>query len=72
MMPPNVQDIAAAADAAFEQDRKDAEAYRLIGQAGWVLVRRNELQEIIDTLDDLIRQTSEFTTLHQSPETVTK
>jgi very-short-patch-repair endonuclease len=66
MMPPDVQDIAAAADAAFEQDRKDAESYRLIGQAGWKLVRISDLQVLLDAVTNLTRVTSEFNARHQS------
>jgi hypothetical protein len=54
MLPPDTTDIKAAADLNYERDRRDAAAYRLIGQAGWTLVRTSELQELNDTLADLM------------------
>lgn len=38
-MPPDTTDIKTAADTEYEALRKDAEAFRRIGQAGWVLMR---------------------------------
>lgn len=48
MLPSNVTDIKTAADADFARDRADAEAFRRIGQAGWVLVREIEQAEPLD------------------------
>lgn len=49
-MPPNVAPLIDGMNADFDRDRRDAEAYRQIGQDGWVLLRRSDLQEILDTL----------------------
>ncbi len=35
---------------------RDAAAYRLIGEAGWVLIRRSELEELETVLAEMIAQ----------------
>lgn len=57
MMPPNVQNIKADTDTAYAEMARDAAAYRLIGQAGWTLVRTAELEELNRVLADIIAST---------------
>jgi hypothetical protein len=52
-MPPNVADIKTDQDRAYVDLQRDAEAFRCIGQAGWVLMRCSTLEGLQADMDRL-------------------
>lgn len=56
MLPPDTTPLTLAIDREHAELVRDAAAYRLIGDAGWVLIRRRDLEELETFLADLLAQ----------------